>query len=304
MNTKNIYHRRVALLLDILPIIYDFYCFAIKGGTAINLFVRDMPRLSIDIDLSYLPIEPRDIFLKQITQQLSLVTDKIEKQGYSVTKKYLHGTTQISKLLVSHQEVDIKIEPNLVLRGTVFGTEEKPLVKLAQDTFLQYQKARIVSLPDLYAEKICAALDRQHPRDLFDIKYLLENEGITNKIRQALVVYLASHARPMSELLNPNKQDILDVYHKEFVGMTQTNVSYEELEQTRHQLIKIIHQELTENERKFLLSIKQGEPNWELLPISHILTLPALQWKLINIRKMNGDLRNKALVKLRAVLKM
>jgi hypothetical protein len=46
-------------LIRVLPSIAEEACFALKGGTAINLFVRDMPRLSVDIDLTYLPVQPR-----------------------------------------------------------------------------------------------------------------------------------------------------------------------------------------------------------------------------------------------------
>ncbi len=302
MNTDSAYYRQVSLLLELLPIVQQFDCFAIKGGTAINLFVRNMPRLSVDIDLAYLPIEPRNVFLENMTKQLTSMSERIEKQGYEVTKKYLQGTSHLSKLLVAQAETAVKIEPNLVLRGTVFGTEQRVLSPLAQETFLQFQKANIVSLPDLYAGKICAALDRQHPRDLFDIKYLLENEGVTDAIRQAFVVYLASHSRPMNELLSPNLLDQREVYQKEFLGMTEALISYEDLEEARRQLIEIIQEQLTDNERQFLLSMKKAEPDWNLLALPNIETLPALQWKLINIRKMNPELREKAFIKLRSIL--
>lgn len=164
--------------------------------------------------------------------------------------------------------------------------------------FLQTQKVICVSDADLYAGKICAALDRQHPRDLFDIKLLLENEGITQNIRQAFIIYLASSPRPMSELLSPNRLDVEEIYHKEFVGMTTESVSYEELCNTREQLISIIQNTLLPNEKEFLISLKKGEPKWESIPIEGIKKLPAIQWKLINIRKMSINDRKKALLKL------
>ncbi len=64
----------------------------------------------------------------------------------------------------------------------------------------------VLSFADLYGGKICAALDRQHPRDLFDIKLLSEARGLNEEVSQAFVIYLASHNRPMSELLSPNFQ--------------------------------------------------------------------------------------------------
>jgi len=55
----DIYRSQVELLLRVLPYVAKEKVFALKGGTAINLFVRDLPRLSVDIDLTYLPFEDR-----------------------------------------------------------------------------------------------------------------------------------------------------------------------------------------------------------------------------------------------------
>lgn len=301
---NNSYHQQVELLLEVLPFIRKFNCFALKGGTAINLFVRDMPRLSIDIDLTYLPIEPRNVFLTNINKALEALADLIESAGYYVAKRYSQKEKSLIKLIVSNDKVEIKIEPNLVLRGTVFSAEEKSLSPRVENEFLQSQKLNLVSLADLYAGKICAALDRQHPRDLFDIKLLLENEGITEKIRQAFVVYLASGPRPMSELLSPNLLDISDIYHREFLGMTQLAVSYEELISVREKLINTIQADLTSNERLFLVSIKEGNPDWSLLPMEGLDNLPALQWKLINIKKMGKNSHQQALNKLKEALQV
>src|SRR3546814_1358815 len=74
---------------------------------------------------------------------------------------------------------------------------------------------QVVALPDLYAGKIAAALDRQHPRDLFDILHLYENEGITDDLFRAFLVYLVSHNRPAHELLAPHLLDLEDCYRSE-----------------------------------------------------------------------------------------
>jgi hypothetical protein len=126
-----------------------------------------------------------------------------------------------------------------------------------------------------------------HPRDLFDIKMLLSHEGITNDIRRAFVVYLACHDRPMHEVLAPALHDMRTVFDNEFEGLTTEAVTYEELETARSFLIKEIHALLLDTERRFLLSIKTGEPQWNLLPVEGIENLPALQWKLTNIRRMD-----------------
>ena len=298
MSMLEIYKDQVELLLDVLPFIQDDPKFALKGGTAINLFYRNMPRLSVDIDLTYLPIEPRPVFLKNLTTSMKDLSKKLEKNKFYVEKQ----DNNIIKLLVSNDKTTIKIEPNTILRGSVFPTETKELSESAQNIFLQTQKVKILSIADIYGGKICAALDRQHPRDLFDIKLLFENEGITDSIRQAFIVYLASSPRPMNELLSPNRLDLEEIFNKEFIGMTEQVVDYSELSKIREKLINTINSELLDNEREFLLSVKSGNPQWNLIPIPNISDLPGIKWKVININKMDKSSRQKAMDKLRSIL--
>ncbi len=147
-------------------------------------------------------------------------------------------------------------------------------------------------------------MDRQHPRDLFDIKLLLDNDGVTDEIRQAFIVYLISHPRPMSELLAPNLKDISATFETEFDGLAFETVTAMDLEAARESLITRIQSSLTDNERKFILSVKMGTPEWDLLGISHIQDLPAVRWKLVNISMMDKTAHEKAVGKLRTVLEL
>jgi len=298
------YHNQLRLILRILPQIAKEKRFALKGGTAINLFVRDMPRLSIDIDLTWLPLLPREEALENISIALRNLAGSIPGKihGATVVEHQGKNTAQIVRLTVKTAEAMIKIEPNLVLRGTVFPCVERGLCDDAVALFELTTTANTLSTADLYGGKLCAALDRQHPRDIFDIKVLMENEGITEDIRTAFVVYLAGHARPICELLDPGRIDFRLAYDREFAGMTFSRVDYEELVAVREEMIHIINKILTEDERHFLLSIKQGRPQWGLLKIPGIEQLPAIQWKLINIQKMNNDKHARATEKLREVL--
>jgi len=164
----------------------------------------------------------------------------------------------------------------------------------------------ILSFEDLYGGKICAALARQHPRDLFDVKLLFENEGITDKLRQAFIIYLASSPRPIHELLNPHPalQELRQAYEEDFVGMTKHTVLYEDLMQVRLDLISQLLKSFTNNERLFLLSLKSGMPDWDLMPIPGIENLPGLKWKLMNIEKMDQAKHKIALEKLKQVLSL
>ncbi len=301
IDKSNPYFKQAELVGTVLPQIAKYDCFALKGGTAINLFVRNMPRLSVDIDLTYLPVEPRDKSLTNIGNTLKQIAQDIEKQviGASVTKNDSRGQC---KLTVSREGVEIKIEPNLVIRGTVFPCEDRDLCSKAKKTFEMTTRMRIVSLSDLYGGKICAALDRQHPRDLYDIKFLLDNEGISEQIRKGFLVYLVSHDRPMHESLNPIMKDVRGIYETDFQGMADDYVSYEELILVRSRLIELIQQKLTQHEKDFLISFKNGSPEWALLGVDGVEHLPAVRWKLLNIQKMDKTKRENFVRKLREVL--
>lgn len=297
-------HQQVELLLKVLPHVMAEPCFALKGGTAINLFLRDMPRLSVDIDLTYLPIEERKTSLQNVSQALQRIAQKASKLPWDIQIYPQKGqrSDRTKGLLIRSKQVQIKVEPNEVLRGSVYPSETKDLCQQAQHTFNLFVSVKTLSPADLYGGKICAALDRQHPRDLFDIKLLFETEGITPPIRKAFVVYLASHNRPMHELLEPHRIDFRAVFENEFSGMTLTAITYNELIKAREQLIQSIQTTLTPKEKEFILSVKETTPQWDLLEIEGIEKLPAIQWKIQNIQKMEKSKRQKALQKLKVIL--
>lgn len=290
------FFRQAELLLQLLPFFSGKNIFALKGGTAINFFIRNLPRLSVDIDLAYLPINDRQKAIAQISTVLEKTAELISQRLsiLQIEKKYLAVSRQTVALLIKKEDVSVKIEPNLVIRGAVFPSEKRELCDKAETLFEQSVTTATLSFADIYAGKICAALDRQHPRDLFDIKLLLENEGLTHKIRKAFIVYLISHPRPIVELLNPNFINISQTYKNEFQGMTTEEISLKNLIHTRATLVQLINEHLTTNERRFILSVKQKKPQWSLLGIEHIRDLPAVKWKLINIRQMNSDKHQKA----------
>jgi predicted nucleotidyltransferase component of viral defense system len=301
---KEQYKHQVDLLIRCLPFVEKQECFAIKGGTAINLFIQNMPRLSVDIDLTYLPLKNRDESLKEIGAALLKIKKGIEKfiPNSHVTVNSISNIP--GKLIVLWNDVQIKIEVNFVLRGSVYDAEPMEICKEVQNLFQQFAKVRILSKEDLYAGKICAALDRQHPRDLFDVMLLLNEGDISLGTRKAFVVYLAGHSRPMHELLNPKLKDLKNVFESQFDGMTRESVFLNDLYATREKLIDTIHNSLTPSEKQFLISIKKADPDWDVLGLKHIKNLPSLQWKLINIRKMTIKKRRETIRKLEKVLNL
>jgi predicted nucleotidyltransferase component of viral defense system len=294
MDRTSVYYRQVQLLLQVIPFISRHDCFALKGGTAINLFVRDLPRLSVDIDLVYLPLHERKESLVIIQSVLELICDDIRKAMPDVgfIKSFLNREDTL-RLTVMRSGVQIKIELSPVLRGTIFIPQLMVVTDKVENEF-GYAEIAVVSHADLYAGKICAALDRQHPRDLFDVKFLLENEGLTDALRKATIVYMASHNRPIAELLRPKYKDISGIYYGEFLSMTEHAVELAELEETRQQLVELINLSLTENERRFLLSFKARNPDWSLLNLPDVEKLPALRWKQMNLVRMSPQKHQKA----------
>ena len=295
MSKKEEYAEQVRLLIRLLPIIDKEACFALKGGTAINLFYRPLPRLSVDIDLLYLPMDDRETALKNIKAALARITADIKQTivGVQVQNTTLQQDNSL-RIIVELGGAKVKIELSPVIRGTVFAAQRMEVKEEVEKEY-GYAEMLVASHPDLYAGKLCAALDRQHPRDLFDVKQLYENEGLTDDLRKTFLVFLISHFRPMAELLNPNRKDIADIYENEFRQMAEIDVSLDELIDIREKLIYDINHNMTGNERKFLLSFKNKKPDWTLLEIENtelIASLPSVQWRMINLEKMS-DVRHK-----------
>ncbi len=295
---------QVRLLVSVLPYVAKEKCFALKGGTAINLFIRDMPRLSIDIDLAYLPIQDREKSLQEIDAAMKRIKEHIVSTltGVEVSESLLPSTNKCIRLTVKHDTTQIKIEVTPVLRGSI----NPPVMKsLSSTTEAEYGSVsmQLLSFEDLYGGKLCAALDRQHPRDLFDVYHLLKNEGITTTLKNTFIVYLLSHPRPIAELLEPRFKEIEAMYEKEFMGMTIEPVALEILLRTRLDLIHMIHKQLNDEDRAFILSVKRGEPQWELFAYPEAANLPAVRWKLHNLSRMGKAKRESALLKLEDILK-
>ena len=264
-----------------------------KGGTAINLFYHDMPRLSVDIDLTFLPITDRDTALTGITEGLATIGEEIQR---TIPRVRIQSTgTDDPKLQVATPHARIKVEPSPISRGSLFPPVEHELCQTAQEEYELFVRVQRLATADLYGGKLCAALDRQHPRDLFDIRQLLDAGEISDDIRQAFVVYLAGARRPMAELLAPNAKPIEPLYSHHFAGMTANPIELDELKAAREQMFEWARTALSENERKFLLSIKEGEPDWGLMPFDHIQQLPAIQWKLRNVKQMGAHAHKAAL---------
>ena len=270
------YKNQFSLLLKVLPCLKEIDDFVLKGGTAINLFYRDLPRISVDIDLTYTKILSRDETIKKMNDGLEKLAERITKRvpTAKIQKRYAQNNEYILKLNVIGENSIIKIEPNFVLRGTIHPPEYLTVSNRVTEEFGEY----------------------------IDVKLLLETEGISDILRKTFIVYLACCVRPIHEILNPTHLDISSLYTNQFQDMPTAHISLDELINTRENLIKKLQNELTEVERNFLYSIKQGAPDYSWLPFENLDQLPALRWKILNINKMDKKKHNMMLEKLKKIL--
>ena len=279
------YADTVRLLLTVAPEIFRSDIFAMKGGTAINLFVRDMPRLSVDIDVAYTSWEtPRDAALKAISDEIGTIAKRLRGMKLEV-KTTSASDIGDSKLLVSNTQVQVKVEINLVFRGTVLSVEKRPLSARTAEMFSVELSVPTLAVAELYGSKIVAALDRQHPRDLFDVAQMYEADGFTERMVECFVTYLAGHNRPMHEVLFATPKDIAQEYQSTFVGMTREPVTLETLLQARARLFGELPTRISDKHKTFLVGLARAAPDWSLLECKHAKDLPAIRWRIENLEK-------------------
>ncbi len=281
-----VYLDTARLLTQIAPLVFSDGAFALKGGTAINMFIRDLPRLSVDLNLVFIDHSlPRDKALERINEAIRQSADRLNARGFQ-TRTTMMADTGETKLLVRRSGIEVKIEVNFVMRGTVHPVRQATLTPKAREVLLADLEIPVVSLEDVYGGKLVAAMDRQHPRDLFDVMQLLAHEGISPGIRRAFVVYLACHNRPLHEVLFPTLRDLSQEYERNFKGMTSEPVELPELLAARERMVHELQSGLDADERRFLLSLVAYQPEWPVLGISHLEQLPGIRWKLHNLGQL------------------
>lgn len=285
MNNNNIntqvYAQKVELLLRLMPIVMEEGVFAVHGGTAINLFLKDLPRYSVDIDLTYIPLADRNQSLEDINLHLKSISEKAKKafKGMHIVPNY-----NTCKLLCEYRGKQVKVEVNQTKRGLVGGDAvTTPLSDKAQEEFGLYCEANIVPLTQLYGGKIAAALSRQHPRDLFDVKYM--DVPLTD-CREGLIFCLLGSDRPIYESFAPRLIDQREAMSNQFDGMTDVPFTYEEFEETRTKLIVGVNKLMTEADKRFLVSFEKGEPEWDGYEFEYFKDFPSVKWKLVNLEKL------------------
>lgn len=284
---NQIYLDSVRLLLDLAPKLFRHGLFGLKGGTAINLFCRDLPRLSVDLDLVYLDhTSSRSLALEVIRETLTKAQESFVRQG--IEARFGGAVGEESKLWLQRSGTRVKVEVNHIFRGTLLETVQRPLVEEAQTLFFTDMILPLLATEELYGSKLVAAMDRQHPRDLFDVLGLYTSGGLSEEIVDCFVGYLAGHNRPVHEVLFANKLDLSDAFKNEFAGMTRNEISLDHLLEVRERLFRELPMALSERHRDFLLSLVSAEPEWDLMPFMHLRDMPAIRWKLQNLEKLRS----------------
>lgn len=278
---NDIYRRQVALLIRIMPLLSKIKDFAVHGGTAINLFHRNLPRYSVDIDVTYILIEDREKSLKSINMHLITLKHEIEKSVPGI--RVIHKP-DVWKLLCVKDGTTIKIEVNGTKRGIIGEVERLQLCIKAKEEFGMTCFANIVPWSQLYGGKIAAALGRQHPRDLFDCRDITPNEfaGVKNGF---MLCSLGSD-KPIVESLNPNPIDQREALENQFYGMTDVIFSYDNYQNSRESLIKIVNKGLTSEDKSFMISFESGNPDWTICCAGDLSSFPSVKWKMQNIVRL------------------
>lgn len=279
------YEQQAQLVVRVLPFIAKHECFALKGGTAINFFERDLPRLSVDIDLSYSGLEDREFAARKINSALEEVAGSLTRIGI---RAVVSGGEYSRKMVCSHGGIYIKVEPNYILRGTLFPTRKMQVTRKVEERF-GFCTMNVLSFGELYGGKICAALDRQHPRDLFDIAQLYQTRNLDEEIKAGFLAMALSHNRPLHELLDPNLQDNRIIYEQQFKGMTELPFSYDEHVAVFERLKRDVKHLLGDADKRRLVEFCRTEIDASGFGIAGLEQLPGIKWKKDNLRRLKRE---------------
>lgn len=283
---EKFYVDTVRLMLEVAPEVFASGRVAMKGGTALNFFVQDLPRLSVDIDVVFVPHQtPRDTALAEIANELSALQTRINRRGIRA-ELTSSKTGDETKLFVRRDRIEVKIEINHEFRGTLLPVETRSLTKTASDLFTTALAVPTLAVAELYGSKLVAAMDRQHPRDLFDVHGMFQRFGLTPEIVECFVGYIAGHNRPVHEVLGSRDIDLARPFDNEFAGMERLPVSLRVLEEARIRLRRELAVALTADHKRFLIGLVAGQPPWEAMQCRHLAELPAIQWKLQNLARL------------------
>jgi hypothetical protein len=179
---------------------------------------------------------------------------------------------------------------NTINRGVIGDVENRRLCITAQEKFDQFFEMKTVPKNQLFGGKIIAALDRQHPRDIFDTMRLLDKEPLDEEIIKGFIFCLLSSSKPMHEILAPVFKDQQSAMNTQFKGLTDVDFTYSVYELQRNRLLDAILKSLNGQHLHFLRSVAENKPDWIFGDWSNY---PGISWKLINLMELEKNNKSK-----------
>lgn len=292
INWDNRYAERVKLLVEILPTLAEEKRFALKGGTAINLFEHDLPRLSVDIDLTWLPVADFASDVRDISGALEAIGERLRTGPLRLQVQTSRtGATGVHRLIAARNRARVQIETTPVMRGTVHPVRTMRVRPGVEQSF-GFAEMQVLEFADLYAGKLSAALSRQHPRDLFDMRPLVDEGRLDERLWRTFLVYLTCSSKPAAEMLSPQEpRDFDQIFTAHFAGMTVEPVTAAALLDVRARLLHRISELLDAPSRAFLESIEREAPDFSLIELPHAAALPGVRRKLTNLAQRSAAKR-------------
>ena len=202
---------------------------------------------------------------------------------------FIEGTdgVKISDRIKPAEEdkIIIKVEPNFILRGTAYPVRPLKVCNRIVELTRNETVMQVLSFKELYGGKVCAALDRQHPRDLFDMAQFYKSHSL-EEVKEGFLVLALGHNRPLHELLGPMIQEQREIFDQQFSGMSDEPFSYEEHLDTLGRLTNDVKGLFDDGDKQRLLDFVSlsGEENAWGIP--HFDELPAIRWKRRNLESL------------------
>lgn len=284
---------RLADILEYLntnPLLKD--SLALKGGTAINLTIFNLPRLSVDIDLDYLRLDSREDMLTS-REMINTTIDKFMiSRGYSQSPrtKTPHSLDSwvYGYINAGGNRDNIKVEINYSLRAHVLPAEERPII--TEHFSIEYRVKSLASI-EIFGSKINAMLSRAAARDLYDVgnmvRYGLFDESEQDMLRKCVVFYAAVSAKKINKTFDSGAIDVLNHYKikTDLLPVIRRRDTFA-LEATKKAVRAFIEElmTLTESEVEFLERFERKEYCPELLfqqeeILARISKHPMALWK-------------------------
>lgn len=268
-------------------------CLALKGGTAINLTVFHLPRLSVDIDLDYCSEGNRDEMLEQ-RQKISEDLNKfMQTQGYSLNlrsrSRHSLDSFVFTYINLGGMKDNIKVEINYSLRSHLFELEDKPVLS---DVILMEHLITVLSPVELFAAKINALLSRAAARDLYDTYNMIELDLFSKDeyemLRKSVVFYTAISQEEIPERYDVNVIDRISIrkIRTDLLPVIQKG-EFIELEKIKNRVKEFLSglMVLTADEQDFLRKFREKKYCPELLfddeqVIRRVSNHPMALWKI------------------------